>query len=97
MVDFLRAVRERVPAVELSITELPGNALIDTMIKGDVDVALAGMPKLPERFDAVPLYAERYGVAFTKGHRFEKINAVPMRELANENYVQRTLGEFDDH
>ncbi len=97
MVDFLRAVRERVPAVELSITELPGNALIDTMIKGDMDIALAGMPKLPERFDAVPLYAERYGVAFAKGHRFEKLNAVPMRELANEHYVQRIHCEFDDH
>lgn len=97
MVDFLRAVRERVPAVELSITELPGNSLIETMMRGEVDVALAGMPKLPDRFDAVPLFAERYGVAFAKGHRFEKMNAVPMRELANEPYVERVTCEFNDH
>ena len=97
MVDFLRSVRERIPAVELSITELPGNAVVETMMKGDLDVALVGMPKLPERLDVVPLYTERYGVAFAKGHRFERMNAVPMRELANEHYIERMLCEFDEH
>ncbi|MBY0510950.1 MAG: LysR family transcriptional regulator [Rhodospirillaceae bacterium] len=97
MVDFLRAVRDPLPTVELSISELPGTALIEAMMKGALDVALIGMPKLPARLDAVPLYTERYGVAFPRGHRFEKMNAVPMRELTNENYVERVLCEFDDH
>ena len=97
MVDFLRAVRERLPAVDLTIVEMPGTALIDAMVKGALDVALIGMPKLPDRLDAIPLYSERYGVAFAKGHRFEKMNAVPARELINENYVERMLCEFDDH
>ena len=97
MVGFLRAVRERIPAVELSINEHPGAALIEVMMKGGLDVALIGMPKLPARFDAIPLYTERYGVAFAKGHRFEKMNAVPARELANENYVERSLCEYQDH
>ena len=97
MVDFLRAVRERLPAVDLTIVEMPGTALIDAMVKGALDVALIGMPKLPDRLDAIPLYSERYGVAFAKGHRFEKMNAVPARELVNENYVERMLCEFDDH
>ena len=97
MVDFLRAVRERLPAVDLTIVEMPGTALIDAMVKGALDVALIGMPKLPDRLDAIPLYSERYGVAFAKGHRFEKMNAVPARDLINENYVERMLCEFDDH
>lgn len=97
MVDFLKAVRERLPAIELSITELPGAKLVETMMKGELDVALVGMPKLSDRLDAVPLYSERYGVAFPQGHRFEKMNAVPARELSNENYVERMLCEFEDH
>ena len=97
MVDFLRAIRARVPAVDLEIHELPGTALIETMMKGDLDMALVGMPKLPERLNGIPLYSERYGVAFAKGHRFEKMNAVPVRELTNENYVRRMLCEFNDH
>jgi LysR family hydrogen peroxide-inducible transcriptional activator len=97
MVGFLRAVRERIPAVDLAISEYPGPALIETMLKGALDIALVGMPKLPPRLAAIPLYTERYGVAFAKGHRFEKLNAIPARELANENYVERMLCEYQDH
>lgn len=97
MVGFLRAIRERLPAIDLTITELPGPVLMETMMKGACDVALIGMPKLPERLDPIPLYTERYGVAFAKGHRFERMNAVPFRELTGEAYVERTLCEFDDH
>lgn len=97
MVGFLRAVRERIPAVELVIREHAGAALIEAMMKGEMDVAIVGMPKLPTRLDAIPLYTERYGVAFAKGHRFEKMNAVPARELADENYVERSLCEYQDH
>ena len=97
MVGFLRAVRERIPTVELAINEHPGAALIEIMMKGGLDMALIGMPKLPPRLDAIPLYTERYGIAFAKGHRFEKMNAVPARELANENYVERILCEYQEH
>ena len=97
MIGFLRAVRDRIPTVELAIQEYPGTALIEAMMKGDLDVALLGMPKLPTRLDAIPLYTERYGVAFAKGHRFEKLNAIPARELANENYVERILCEYQEH
>lgn len=97
IVDFLRAVRERLPAVEPTIIERPGQQLIDEMMKGDMDVALIGMPKLPDRLDAIPLYKERYGVAFAKGHRFENLNAVSLSALKDERYVQRMACEFDDH
>jgi LysR family hydrogen peroxide-inducible transcriptional activator len=97
MIGFLRAVRERLPAVDLAINEHPGTALMEVMMKGGLDIALIGMPKLPPRLDAIPLYTERYGVAFAKGHRFEKLNAVPARELADENYVERILCEYQEH
>ena len=63
IVGFLRAVRERIPTVELAINEHPGAALIEIMMKGGLDMALIGMPKLPPRLDAIPLYTERYGIA----------------------------------
>jgi len=97
IVGFLRAVRERLPAVEPAIVERPGRQLLDDIMKGEVDVALVGMPELPARLDPIPLYKERYGVAFAKGHRFELLNAVPVAELSDEPYVQRAACEFDDH
>jgi LysR family transcriptional regulator, hydrogen peroxide-inducible genes activator len=97
IVGFLRVIREKLPTVDLSIVERPGQQLLEDLTKGKLDVALVGMPNLPARLDPVPLYRERYGVAFPQGHRFEKLNAVRVEELNNESYVQRTACEFDDH
>jgi DNA-binding transcriptional LysR family regulator len=97
IVGFLRAIREKLPGLELTIVERPGRPLLEDMLKGKLDVALVGMPELPERLNPIPLYRERYGVAFAKGHRFERFNAVPTDELKDELYVQRTACEFDDH
>jgi LysR family transcriptional regulator, hydrogen peroxide-inducible genes activator len=97
IVGFLRAIREKLPAVDLTIIERPGRQLLEDMAKGKMDVALVGMPNLPERLDPIPLYRERYGVAFPKGHHFERNNAVRVDELDNELYLQRTACEFDDH
>jgi DNA-binding transcriptional LysR family regulator len=97
IVNFLRDVRERLPSVEPTIIERPGRQLLEEMMRGEMDVALVGMPNLPERLDVIPLYKERYGVAFAKGHRFEGFNAVAIRDLQDERYVQRVSCEFDDH
>lgn len=94
---FLRAIREKLPTVDLTIVERGGENLLESMMKGEMDVALVGMPNLPERLDPIPLFAERYGVAFAKGHRFEKQNAVSVKELEAEEYVQRTSCEFNSH
>lgn len=95
--NFLRAIRESLPTVDLTIVELGGQQLLDAIMKGEMDVALVGLPDLPERLDPIPLFSERYGVAFAKGHRFERLNAVSIKELDSEPYVQRTACEFNSH
>jgi DNA-binding transcriptional LysR family regulator len=55
---------------------------------------ILGLPNLPDRFDTVPLYDERYVVAFPPGHRFEGLTVVPMGEMSDENYLQRANCEF---
>lgn len=97
IVNFLRALRERLPAVEPQLMELPGAELLEAMMRGDMDVAMVGLPNLPERLDPIPLFTERYGVVFAKGHPFEKLNAVPVQRLADVEYVQRPACEFPEH
>jgi len=92
---FLRAIREKIPTIELKLIELPGADLLDSMMKGEMDIALIGLPNLPERLDATPFFTERYGVAFAKGHRFENQTAVRVRDLDSESYVQRASCELD--
>ena len=97
LVEFLDRLHEEIPSLDLSPHEAAGSKLAEELIDGDIDIALIGLPGFPERLQAVPLYEERYVIAFPKGHRFARMSAVPIRELDQENYIKRTHCEFKDY
>jgi len=94
LVRLIALVQDRIPNLELHLREARGTVLVEEMMAGEMDVAILGLPELPDRLDARELYSERYVVAFPPGHRFEQLNAVPMAEMTGENYLQRTNCEF---
>ena len=94
LVGLIALVERRIPNLELALREAKGSVLVEEMLAGEMDVAILGLPNLPERFDAIPLYTERYVVAFPPGHRFEHMASVPLAEMSNENYLQRANCEF---
>ena len=94
LVRLIALVQERIPNLELSLREAKGADLVAEMMEGKMDVAILGLPGYPDRLNATPLYTERYVVAFPPGHRFEQLNAIPMSEMSNENYLQRVNCEF---
>lgn len=97
MIGFINQLRSEVPALDLSIREASGRALVEALLEGEIDIGLIGLPQLPDRLRAIPLYSERYTIAFNKGHRFERMNAVPLKELDQEDYLVRLHCEFSDH
>ena len=97
LIPFFDRLSREVPNLELDLHEAPGRRLVELMVGGELDVALIGLPRLPDRLHAKPLFTERYVIAFARGHRFERLNAVPMRELDGERYLQRVNCEFADH
>ena len=97
MVGFISQLRSEVPSLDLNIREASGRELVDALLQGEIDIALIGLPELPERLRALPLYSERYTIAFGKGHRFEQMNAIPLKELDQEDYLVRVHCEFADH
>jgi len=97
MIDFITKLSEAIPAIELNMREAAGRDLVTSLMDGDIDVALIGLPVFPERLNAIPLFSERYTIAFAKGHRFERMNAIPLRELDGEDYLVRLHCEFADH
>lgn len=97
MVDFVQRLRREVPTLELDISEDSGSNLTTRMLDGELDIALIAMPGFPERLHTLPLYDERYVVAFYPGHRFERLNTVPTREIDGEPYLQRMNCEFSFH
>jgi len=97
LIGFLEKISHELPNLELRVREAPGEDLLDTMLEGDIDVALIGLPEYPKRCRRLSLYDERYVVAFPKGHRFETQNAVPVDELDGEDYLARSNCEFGRH
>ena len=97
LVGFFNRLRREIPSLELSLHEAPGKQLIEEMMSGELDIALIGMPTLPELLDGRSLYSERYVIAFPKGHRFGTMNSVPVMALDQEQYLSRLHCEFPDH
>ncbi len=89
LVSFLDRLRRDIPAIELHLRDATGPQLIEAMLDGELDVSFIGMPGYPERLDAQALYSERYAVSFPRGHRFERMNAVPLKEMDGEDYLLR--------
>ena len=97
MVDFFSRLRRDNPDLDISIREAEGHDLVQALRDGEIEVGLIGLPQLPEDFRALPLYKERYTIAFAKGHPFEAMNTVPIADLDGIDYLQRVHCEFSDH
>ncbi len=97
MTGFLSRLRDELPALELEVTEAPSRDLVQAMEEGRFDAALLAAPSLPEGLHAVPLYRERYVLAFPQGHPFSDRNDVPLGLLDGQDYLTRVHCEFPDH
>jgi DNA-binding transcriptional LysR family regulator len=98
LVDLFSAFRESYNGVEIYMKDAPAGQLEDLLTKGDIDVALFCRPEEPDdRFHALPLYRERFVVAVAPGHPFERLNAVRIRDLHDQNYLARANCEYNDY
>lgn len=97
LIGLVNRLRDDIPALELALSEAPGENLVANLMAGELDMAFIGLPSYPERLDARPLYSERYVVAFSMGHRFESMTSVPFDELENEDYLSRVHCEHPQH
>lgn len=94
LVSFLAHLRRKAPELDLDLWESDCADIGAALEAGEIDVAVMSLPDYPEALRASPLYLEPYFVAFAPGHRFEAMNAVPMREFEGEDYVKRIHCEF---
>lgn len=100
IVQLLRRFRDEQPGVRLNLVDGTARELHDRLDCGDIDVAIYAWPTgRDDRFHVQKLYQEKFLVAFPPGHRFEKLNAVSLKDTHNENYLQRLncemIAEFD--
>jgi DNA-binding transcriptional LysR family regulator len=92
---FLAKLRMDYPGLKLSIAEGTPARLGAMLDAGALDLAVLAEPgPLAPRWQAVPLYRERFVVALPPGHRLGAQRAVRLGDLHNQDYVSRASCEF---
>jgi DNA-binding transcriptional LysR family regulator len=94
LTGYLTMLRAYAPELELHIWEANCEELEGALLGGEIDIALTSSPELDGRIRMSPLFQEAFYISFAPGHRFERMNAVPLRELENEDYIKRLHCEF---
>jgi DNA-binding transcriptional LysR family regulator len=86
------------PEVELALVEASHLSLSDLLLQSRLDAMVAAyVTRAEKRLQYCRLYQEQMVVVVPKGHRFEKLQTVRLRELEGERFLFRTncdLGEF---
>lgn len=78
------------PSIEIEIIYRRAEAALEELRDGLLDVVIAPNQNFsPEIYAAEPLLREFYQVVFAKGHRFEAMTQVPLKEMATEIYLDR--------
>jgi DNA-binding transcriptional LysR family regulator len=97
-VAFLSAFRERHPGVEVTVIENVPARLSELLLNGSLDVALMAQPEsFDPRLKVVPLYRERFGLAFPAGHPFEQRNTLHVSDVRDQTYLSRVNCEYRDY
>lgn len=92
---FLASFEKRHAGMELSVSEASVTDLKDKLTEGEIDVAFMTLTDdIRDGFRVHPLYAERYVVVFPPEHRLGGLNAVALKNLSGEDYVDRLVCEM---
>lgn len=89
LTGYLAALRHDAPDLAVQMREADDERLQAALLDAEIDIALAGAPEFNARLRPLPLFRESYHIAFARGHRFERMESVPMRELEGEPCIKR--------
>ncbi len=92
---FLAWFEKMHKGLELSVSEGSVSDLTDRLNDGEIDIAImTRTDPLAEALRTHALYSERYVVVFPPEHRLGKLNAIALRDLSGEPYVDRLACEM---
>ena len=89
--QLLVQFRAQHPDVEVQIVDAGGPQMVDMLEKGDLEVAIVGVPgELPESLHQLPIFEERFVILLPPDHRLAAFDEIPASELDQEPYVSRS-------
>lgn len=96
LANLLRQMTVLSPKLEIRILHGTSREIQDLLFSGEIEIGFAVMRDIPEQIKAVSLFEENFYVAFSKSHRFEKLDAVSFQDISNENLIERLNCEYLD-
>ena len=95
---FLASFHAANPGCEITLVEGVPARLSEMLLEGELDLAVMAQPEpFNDRLDVLPLYRERFCIAFPTGHRLEEKNRVAIADVAGETYLRRINCEYRDY
>ena len=92
LLELVRALAERHPGIEVQIVDAQPGALCERLAAGDLEVAITCHPReaADDRFHLLPLFREPFVIALPPAHPLAERNAVRVRDLDGERYLERS-------
>jgi DNA-binding transcriptional LysR family regulator len=92
---LLAAFEQQSPGVEIAVRDGAPEALAAQLNADELDMAILNpLDGLGENYRTVPLYTERYEVLLPPGHPLCERNALALRDLSEQPYVDRLSCEM---
>lgn len=94
VVPAIRALKQETPGVDISVEVAPSALLVQSLIRGDIDFALARLPPEADRadFDIEPARNEIVSLLVRQGHPMAQRPAVTLAELTDFPWILQQRG-----
>lgn len=89
---LILSLRDVAPKMPLMLEENYTHVLTDLLKRGDLDAIIVAEPYEETSIETVPLYDEPFFVIVPKGHHFEELDAVSVKQLNDERVLLLTEG-----
>jgi DNA-binding transcriptional LysR family regulator len=95
--QLLSHLGESIPTLRLDIVDGTQGETLDSLVKGDIDVAFMSMVgrEDDDKFHTVPLFRERVMIIVSPSHPLASRDAVRVKDLAGQRYIMRSDCELD--
>lgn len=91
-VDLIGRLRQRHPSIEVSLQIASVPRIIPEIEQAAADAGITTAPPASDDLLIEPMRCEAIWVTAPRGHRFERMGSVPLKELNGENVVMREAG-----
>lgn len=98
LVGLLSDLQASYPEIELQITDAGAAMLHEKLLGGELEAAIFCQPGPPDdRLHYLPLFREQFVIAVNQKHRLAMNNAIRVRDLNGERYLNRINCEYASH